>query len=179
MGGKPPCSLIAPSEVRTSPGCDPRGSQAHQRTLSCARLELRCGDPDPQHLWAGPDWKSSLHRGNQVNTRLSGQVLINRTHVLMAKGRPDTDADAEGRWCPQADGAPGQTAEGRRRPQADGGRGRGRKRCRRPPSVASGSRWNQGLRFKPWSVGPSRPPWNTHTEDHEGHLFFPQCGGKR
>ena len=100
-----------------------------------------------------------------MNTRLSGQVLINRTLVLMAKGRPDTDADAEGRRCPQADGAPGQAAEGRRRPQvdgapgqaaegrrrpqADGGHGRGRKRRRRPPSVTSGSRWNQGLRFKP------------------------------
>lgn len=55
-------------------------------------------------------------KGVQFKTRLSGQVLINRSHVLMAKGRPDTDADAEGRRCPQADGGLGHRRNRRRRP---------------------------------------------------------------
>lgn len=48
LGGRHPCSLIAPAEVRMSPGCDPRGSQAHQRMLSWARLELTWGPDCPR-----------------------------------------------------------------------------------------------------------------------------------
>lgn len=94
---------------------------------------------------------SGVHWGNQVKKRLSGKVLINRTNVLMAKEQ-ETDRDAEGR----------------RRPQADG-RGRPREEPRPPTPVC--------LRFKPWSVGPSRPPGGTHTEDHKGISSFPGAAG--